>query len=140
MKYDPLYVQFIHHFNVTQDFYECHEVMEELWLEEGRDPVYQGLLQVAVGLYHHDNDNESGAIKLMEAGIEKLSGCEDAERLGIDLVRLLEQSRHYLVNLHQRGLAWSYQPFPIVILDTELEQLVAALHLYDAEEHDHSNR
>ena len=33
--YDEKFVHFIVLFNVDQDYFECHEVMEELWLEEG---------------------------------------------------------------------------------------------------------
>ena len=35
-RYSPLFVKFIHHFNGDRDYYECHEVLEELWMEEGR--------------------------------------------------------------------------------------------------------
>ncbi|MDT2309670.1 DUF309 domain-containing protein [Paenibacillus larvae] len=42
--YNPLLIAFVYHFNETEDYFECHEVLEELWMEEGRDIFYQGLL------------------------------------------------------------------------------------------------
>ncbi|WP_128893722.1 DUF309 domain-containing protein [Longirhabdus pacifica] len=122
--YDPLYVAFLYYFNVERDFYECHEVMEELWLEEGREPVYQGLLQIAVALHHHSYGNITGAIKLMEAGILK---CESEHeiKLGIDLVQLLQRSRQYLIQL-QRDDEFLFQPYKIEIVDLELENVVSA--------------
>ncbi|NEW08702.1 DUF309 domain-containing protein [Paenibacillus sp. SYP-B3998] len=96
--YDRLYVAYLYYFNVARDYFECHEVMEELWLEEGRSPLYQGLLQVAVGLYHHANGNVSGSIKLFSAGLDKLERYPD-EVLGIDLGKLRLDSRNYLGKL-----------------------------------------
>src|SRR5438034_3410903 len=63
--YDPLYLKGIEHFNVC-DFFESHEVWEELWTEY-RGPsrkFFQGLIQAAVALYHFGNGNIRGAKKL----------------------------------------------------------------------------
>jgi predicted metal-dependent hydrolase len=63
--YDPLYLAGIAHFNAC-DYYESHEVWEELWTEY-RGPsrkYYQGLIQAAVALYHFGNGNIRGARKL----------------------------------------------------------------------------
>jgi hypothetical protein len=127
MAYDRLYIEFIYYFNVERDYFECHEVMEELWLEEGRNPLYQGLLQVAVGLYHHINGNLGGAIKLFSAAIEKLEPYPDVTE-GIRLQRLKEDSKIYLAKLHQ----FKTNPFPpydlhIEIADPELNRLVEEL-------------
>lgn len=113
--YDRLYVEFVYYFNVERDYFECHEVMEELWLEEGRAPLYQGLLQVAVGLYHHRNGNVSGAIKLMTAALEKLEPRQ-TERPGIDLAKLVEDSRTYLRRLERID----EEPFAFYDLDIEI--------------------
>jgi hypothetical protein len=102
LNYDPLYVQFIYYFNVERDYFECHEVMEALWLGEGRHPLLQGLLQVAVGLYHHHNGNVSGAMKLLTAALEKLEP-QPADALGIDLEQLRRDSRSYLSRLERSG-------------------------------------
>lgn len=124
MKYDPLYVQFLVYFNYRRDYYECHEALEELWLEEGRSPLYQGLLQIAVGLYHHLNGNVGGSIKLFTAGIDKLEHYP-SDSLGIDLAALLHVSCEYLDKLK----GWSETPFEfydltIHILDASLLTIV----------------
>lgn len=120
MAYDRLYVQFLVYFNIRRDYFECHEVMEELWLEEGRSPLYQGLLQIAVGLYHHQNGNISGSRKLFQAGIDKLEAYPP-EVLGIDLESLLTDARQYVRRLEN----WEQSPFDyydldIVLLDPQL--------------------
>ncbi|NOU67336.1 DUF309 domain-containing protein [Paenibacillus sp. LMG 31461] len=128
-EYDRLYVAFLYYFNDQRDYFECHEVMEELWLEEGRNPLYQGLLQIAVGLYHHLNGNPSGSIKLFRAGLDKLAPYP-VHTLGIDLGLLVKDSEVYLGKL----LRLKEEPFlpydlDIRILDEELEDLLEDLRL-----------
>ncbi|OUM94439.1 MAG: hypothetical protein A9Z00_15175 [Thermobacillus sp. ZCTH02-B1] len=89
--FDPKYVRFLVLFNRDRDYYGCHDVMEELWLEEGRGRFWQGLLQVAVGLHHWGNENRAGAAKLLRAALAKLDGCADLEA-GIDVKRLREDA------------------------------------------------
>ncbi|HEY2894005.1 MAG TPA: DUF309 domain-containing protein [Pirellulales bacterium] len=64
-SYSPLYLAGIQHFNVC-DFYESHEVWEELWTDyQGPSrKFYQGLIQAAVALHHFGNGNTRGARKL----------------------------------------------------------------------------
>jgi predicted metal-dependent hydrolase len=49
-----------------EDFFECHEVFEELWSEsQGDDRKFlQGMIQAAVALFHFGNENFGGAKKL----------------------------------------------------------------------------
>jgi predicted metal-dependent hydrolase len=134
--YDRLYVEFFYYFNIARDYFECHEVMEHFWLEEGRAPIYQGLLQVAVGLYHHQNNNISGAIKLMTAAVAKLD-LQQEPKLGIDLRKLKADAERYLAQL----IAWEQTPFApydldIVLTDERLQTAVAALIDNPPEPHD----
>jgi len=137
--YDPLYVRFLYDFNITRDYFECHESMEELWLEEGKPPYLQGLLQIAVALYHHRNDNISGATKLMASALEKkLPGCPD-DFLGIDLARLKAESGAYLEKLRRYGEEpFAHYAIDIAFLDPDLrlavERFVPPAH---EEEEDH---
>jgi predicted metal-dependent hydrolase len=112
ISYDVLYVEFLYYFNVERDYFECHEVMEELWMEEGRNPLHQGLLQIAVALYHHRNGNVGGAIKLFSQGIEKLEFYPKFT-LGIDLGKLIADSNAYLDKL----LRIEEEPFEFYDLD-----------------------
>jgi hypothetical protein len=61
--YEPLYLQGIEHFN-RQEFFEAHDVWEELWREMKGDDArtfYHGLINAAVALHHYRNANVSGA-------------------------------------------------------------------------------
>jgi hypothetical protein len=70
---DPRFLKGIDEFN-QQLFFECHETLEELWLEErGEDrKFYQGIIQIAAGYYKLQQGVPVGAIKLWRMGIEKL--------------------------------------------------------------------
>ena len=63
--HDPRYLEGIEHFNKC-DFFEAHEVWEELWADtQGPSRrFFQGLIQVAVCLHHFGNGNIRGAKKL----------------------------------------------------------------------------
>lgn len=119
IRSDSRFLAFVAHFNVDRDYFECHEVMEELWLEEGRHPLLQGLLQAAVGLYHWDNANFSGAVKLMQAALAKLELYED-ELLGLDVGALRRDLVRSLEELAGEPPI-PFHPFSLVI-DSELEQ------------------
>ena len=52
---DVRYAAYFHHFN-RGDYYEAHDVLESLWLEQGREAksaaFYKGLIQLAGGFVH----------------------------------------------------------------------------------------
>ncbi|MDR6225949.1 putative metal-dependent hydrolase [Desmospora profundinema] len=123
----PLFIRFLYHFNVDRDYYECHEVLEELWLEEGRDPLYQGLLQVAVALFHCRNGNLNGARKLFRQALDKLRNYP-GESLGIDLARLRRKSEAYLADLERAGEApFLFYDLDIEVVDPDLRKRLAEL-------------
>lgn len=67
-------------------YYECHDVMEEIWMETP-DPerkFFQGLLQCAVALHHWGNGNTHGARILYREGTKKLRPFHP-HHLGVDL-------------------------------------------------------
>ena len=71
-------------------FFDCHEVLEGVWLEFSgeRKKFLQGLIQVAVALHHLRNGNRVGAERLLAAAVEKLAG-DSPERELIDVDALL---------------------------------------------------
>jgi hypothetical protein len=82
--YDPRYLAGILHFN-KGDFFEAHEVWEDLWSESHGDErrFYQGLIQAAVGLCHFGNGNLGGAAKLYRSSRGYMAPC-GSPFLGLD--------------------------------------------------------
>ena len=75
------------------DWFESHETLEELWVGEKGElrDFYQGLLQVAVALYHWRNGNLKGALHLLQKGSDCLRRVS-APCQGIDVERLIEDA------------------------------------------------
>ena len=89
--YHALYLEGIRFFNEC-DFFEAHEVWEELWQdEEGESKkYYQGLIQAAVALHHFGNENIRGARKL-NVSCRKYLDPYRPSYLGLDLDKFLAQ-------------------------------------------------
>ena len=95
--------QGIEQFN-SQDFYACHDTLEALWMEAGEPEkrFYQGILQIAVALYHLSNQNWRGAAILLGEGINRISYYQPSYA-GISVEDLLEKSAKLLSALQQSG-------------------------------------
>jgi len=58
-KYPQEYYLFFDKFNQAE-YYECHDLLEEIWLTDRQNNFLKGLLQFAVGFYHYGNGNING--------------------------------------------------------------------------------
>ena len=98
-----LVVKGIEEFN-TGEFFECHEFLEEAWMQEsGRVRyLYQGILQVGVGFYHLQNGNWRGATGLLRNGTIRLKEFEPVT-LGVDVAKLIRESERCLQELEMLG-------------------------------------
>lgn len=126
MKYDPLYAAYLVYFNRDRDYFECHEVLEELWLARNKDPRYKGLLQVAVGLYHFRNGNVRGGIKMMNSAYVRLRPYA-ADELGIHMEKLVHEVQIYAERLTTYDTqSFAYYDLTIEILDPALKKMVVS--------------
>ncbi|MCL1474376.1 DUF309 domain-containing protein [Argonema antarcticum] len=95
--------QSVEEFN-NREYYACHDTLEALWMEsaEPEKKFYQGVLQIAVALYHLGNRNWRGAVTLLGEGIKKLRYYQPTY-VDIDVDQLVEQSDQLLSALQQAG-------------------------------------
>ena len=85
-------------------FFEAHETLEDLWRGTS-GPLrlfYQGLIQLAVALYHLLNGNRRGALNLLGKGLDKLAAYQPACQ-GIDVEALCHEARAWLDRVRQAG-------------------------------------
>lgn len=119
-SYEPLYIDYLIYFNRDQDYFECHEVLEELWLERNRDPLYKGLLQIAVGLYHYRNRNLRGGLMMLQSSLDLLESYSDII-LGIHLGELKADVRSIVNELQDHDPeTLEYRDLSILIEDQVL--------------------
>ncbi|HLG71371.1 MAG TPA: DUF309 domain-containing protein [Chloroflexota bacterium] len=88
----------------AREFYQCHEVLEEIWLAEPGQirTLYQGILQVGVAFYHLSRGNYRGCTSLLETGITYLRAFLPA-CMGVDVQRLVDDSIHAYAELQWLG-------------------------------------
>ena len=57
------------------EFFDAHEVLEDVWraAPDGEKKFLQGIIQVAVALYHHGNGNSIGARSVLRRAFRNLS-------------------------------------------------------------------
>lgn len=86
------------------EWFACHETLEELWIGEPglvRD-LYQGILQMAVGLHHWREGNYAGAVLLMRKGVGLLRHMEPVCQQ-VDVARLIEDGERVREALERLG-------------------------------------
>lgn len=113
--YDPRYLAGIEYFNAC-DFFEAHEVWEELWQEiQGPDRrFFQGLIQVAVCLHHFGNGNLRGAVKLYYSSRSYLQNYLPLHQ-GLDVEKFLSEFERCC-----ESILVDADPLPAVEIDPEL--------------------
>ena len=85
----------ISHFN-AQEFFEAHEVWEEIWLVEAEPEktFLQGIIQIAAAFHHYCKGNTDGTESLLAAGIVKLSRFPGNHR-GLAIEELRSAAKHW---------------------------------------------
>ena len=86
----PLLEQAAELFNRKQ-YFECHDLLEDAWTgTRGAERDFlQGLIHVAVGMYHVAAENYPGAVSQLGAGVVALERFRP-EREGLDVDGLLD--------------------------------------------------
>lgn len=109
-RWDAHYLGFFECFN-RQQFFEAHEVLEDLWLaQRGRpeDHFYKGLIQLAGAFVHIQKQRPGPAGALFRRAASHL-GKYRSPYQSLDLVRVQELISNWLKAL-EAGTAW--HPLP----------------------------
>jgi uncharacterized protein len=102
-----------------QHYWECHESLEEIWLEDRTDPVrnvYWAIIQVAASMVHFREQNLVGATGMLNKSREKFKRCRD---LGV-VSPLLETS-----------LSWSHLEGLVTAVPSEPTELAPFQAIFD---------
>ena len=95
-------------------FFDAHEVLEDVWraAPAGEKKFLQGLIQVAVALYHYGNGNSVGARSVLRRAFRNLSRYPENFG-GIDSGRLLSSISAWQCALDQ---GTPVPPLPTIVL------------------------
>ena len=94
-------------------FYDCHETLEDVWLEcggkaisgDGRDDLadfYQGVIKAAAGMHHVLRGNHGGAIKVL-GDVPRLLEAYRPRTMGLDVDRLLADVERVVAEVRALG-------------------------------------
>ena len=103
-KVDPHYAGYFHCFN-RQQFYEAHDVLENLWLADKHGPngaFYKGLIQLAGAFVHLQKNRlrpSAALFKLARTNLEKYPHRHD--HLDLKMVQALIE--HWLRDLEDKN-------------------------------------
>jgi len=74
--HNPFFVKFIVYFNENQDFFECHEELEEYWKSipnSTKEHPLASYILLSTGLYHWRRGNSVGALRTLKKAIKGMS-------------------------------------------------------------------
>lgn len=100
-EYPPEYYQFFISFN-SEDFYTCHDLLEDIWMSDKGNLFIKGLLQMCVGLYHYSYGNLIGAISMLNVAQEYLNSYRPYY-WNLDVDRVLEHIKECLAIIPAAG-------------------------------------
>ncbi|HLJ10337.1 MAG TPA: DUF309 domain-containing protein [Planctomycetaceae bacterium] len=119
-NYPAQYLEGLRLFN-AEDFFESHEVLEDLWSEtqDERRKFYQGLIQAAVALLHFGNGNLGGAKKVY-LSCRKYLDPYRPEFEGLDLAAFLDALQYCFQELIDNQQAY---PVGIELKDDRIPKI-----------------
>jgi uncharacterized protein len=133
LYHHPLFVQFMVYFNDNQDYFECHEVLEEYWKslpDSDKEHPLTAYILLATGMYHWRRGNLAGAIRTLRKSEKKFPAFLAYLSEEIDLQQLIANVRQ-TVDLVEKELP--FQAFPIIItspiLQARIEQAQQSMKL-----------
>ena len=93
---DSTIQEFLRLFN-NQEFFEAHDVLEELWQEyaDSDRAFYQGLIQVAVALEHRRRGNLTGARGVLGSAQRRLEPYLPSYE-GFDVEELIAEAARFI--------------------------------------------
>lgn len=123
--FHPLFIDYCAYFNGNNDYFECHEVLEEYWKEiapkEKLHPLV-GYVQLATGMYHWRRSNVTGAARIIEKAIlnfELNLNSEFFEFIDLKQLLLIMKNQHRKIQENE-----PFIHFQLPITDRQLQELV----------------
>lgn len=123
--FHPSFIDFCAYFNGNQDYFECHEVLEDYWKtiapKEKEHPL-TGYIQLATGLYHWRRNNFRGASKMLRRAYEKFIANRNHPFFDyIDFQRLCNDCLKALDAIEKNK---PFKAFPIQVANPVLEEKI----------------
>ena len=116
--HNPFFVKFIVYFNENQDFFECHEELEEYWKSipnTTKEHPLTSYILLSTGMYHWRRGNVTGALRTLKKAVKGLSNQIESYPEysdGIDFGELCENVQQAILHLEN---GQPFASFPIKV-------------------------
>ncbi|MEO4053277.1 DUF309 domain-containing protein [Solibacillus sp. CAU 1738] len=120
-----MFVDYCTYFNGNQDYFECHEVLEEYWKIEApgnKEHALVGFVQLATAMYHWRRGNEQGAYRVLNKSLTLLKKNAKSPFFDyLDMQALYEDIELAIQNIHS---GQTFISFKIQITNAHLLEVV----------------
>ena len=103
---DPRFTEGLELFN-KKEFFECHEVIEELWLETPSEnsyrDLYKGVIQAAAAIYQWQRGIHSGADGLFRTSMVYLQKYAPAA-LGLNVEKMQKDMKFFISEKKEQAM------------------------------------
>jgi uncharacterized protein len=116
IKQDERFIEYLYQFNIKRDYFYCHDLLEEIWLETNRQyDVLKYLIQLAIMQYKKITKNEIGFNTLFQKSLHRLNAIStDLARLGIDALTI----EVHLLAMQEKN---TFHEFDLLIKDQDIK-------------------
>jgi len=135
--FHPLFIDYCAYFNGNEDYFECHEVLEEYWKEVAPGEKLHslvGYVQLATGMYHWRRENFNGAARIMQKALHNFKHNKNSCYFDyIDLEQLLVDMKRHLKKIEAKE-TFTRLKIPITHpkLQVVVQEKIAATPLLDS--------
>lgn len=132
--FHPSFVQFLKEFNVSHDYFECHELLEDYWKEVAprqKQHALTALILLSTAMYHWRRRNLVGAIKTMKTSINRLN--ETSNSIIFDKINIEKLKLNMRISFELMQQLKEFQSFSIDIISADLLDQVNELQLPEME-------
>ena len=123
--FHTLYVDFSTYFNGNQDYFECHEALEEYWkmyAPGDKNHPLVGYVQLATGMYHWRRNNTIGAMKILKKAMKNFTENQTSPFFEyIDYDKLCKNCE---ISLKAIENSEHFKAFQLVLTNETLDSLV----------------
>ena len=125
-QYHTLLIDYCAYFNGNEDYFECHEVLEEYWkmIAPGdKDHPLVGLIQLATGFYHWRRQNLIGANRILQKALANFKSNQGSSFYDAFDYEILVNQTNVAIQRTQENETFHAFQLPIT---SDLQSLVTA--------------
>lgn len=127
---NPFFAKFIIYFNENQDYFECHEELEEYWKSipnTTKEHPLTSYILLATGMYHWRRGNAVGALRTLKKAMEKMASLTEEHQNFSDGIDFNDLRQNITSSIQAIEEGQAFTSFPIKVTSTEIDLLIAEI-------------